>query len=626
MSLLDSVNSPEDLKKLSVEQLQTLCSQIRKYMIECCAKNPGHLGASLGTVELTVALHYVYNTPNDKIVWDVGHQAYTHKIITGRRELFKTNRKYKGISGFPKISESDYDAFGTGHSSTSISAALGMAVASQLTSRDKKVIAIIGDGALTGGLAFEGLNNAGSMKADILVIVNDNEISIDHGSGGMHEYLVKISTSPTYNKVKEKVWDSFGPSKLRKFIQRFHSSTKAAIINTGSIFESLGFRYFGIIDGHNIEELITTLSNLKEISGPKLLHIKTTKGKGYKPAEENQIVWHAPGKFDPLTGERVIKSSPVSRYQDVFGQTLLELARKNEKIVAITPAMATGCGIDIMGKEIPERTFDVGIAEQHAVTFSAGLASSGMLPVCNIYSSFMQRAFDSVIHDVALQNLKVVFCLDRSGLVGEDGATHHGVFDMSCFRPIPNIAIASPADERELRNLLYSSTQPDYPTIIIRYPRGNGNGAGWENEPFEKIPFGTGRKLRDGDQIALLSIGPISAKAAEAAKLAHEKGISVAHYDIRFLKPIDNSIIDEVFSKFDKIITIEDGSISGGLYGTICEMASMKKKDCKIKGIGIPDRFIEQGTVSELYEECGMSAEKIFEKVVDFFEEKVWNV
>ncbi|MBO7322613.1 MAG: 1-deoxy-D-xylulose-5-phosphate synthase [Bacteroidales bacterium] len=619
MSLLDNVNSPEDLKSLTVDQLQTLCQEIRQYMIECCAKNPGHLGSSLGTVELAVALHYVYNTPKDKLVWDVGHQAYAHKIITGRRELFKTNRKYQGISGFPKISESKYDAFGAGHSSTSISAALGMAVAAQLNHSGEKVIAIIGDGALTGGLAFEGLNNAGSLKSDILVIVNDNEISIDHGSGGMHEYLVKISTSPTYNKVKDKVWNSFGPSKFREFIQRFHSSTKAAIINTGSIFESLGFRYFGIIDGHNIEELTTTLSNLKEISGPKLLHIKTVKGKGYKPAEENQIVWHAPGTFDPTTGERIVKSEKVAKYQDVFGKTLLELAKENEKIVAITPAMATGCGMDLMAKEIPQRTYDVGIAEQHAVTFSAGLAAAGMLPICNIYSSFMQRAYDNIIHDVALQKLKVIFCLDRSGIVGEDGATHHGVFDMSSLRPVPNLTIASPYDERELRNLLYSATLPEYGTIIIRYPRGKGNGAKWENEPFEKVPHGKGRLIREGKDMAILSIGPIGKVAEKVTELAKEREISIAHFDVRFLKPLDQAGLEEIFEKFDKIITIEDGAKAGGLYGAINEFAAERKKVCKILGIGIPDKFIEQGTVSELYDECEMSAEKVFDKILQFF-------
>ena len=619
MRFLENVNSPEDLKNLSVDQLQTLCQEIRQYMIECCAKNPGHLGSSLGTVELTVALHYVYDTPKDKLIWDVGHQAYAHKIITGRREAFKTNRKYQGISGFPKISESEYDAFGVGHSSTSISAALGMAAAAQLTQSQEKVIAVIGDGALTGGLAYEGLNNAGFLKSDILVIVNDNQISIDHGSGGMHEYLVKISTSPTYNKVKNKVWNSFGPSKFREFIRRFHSSTKAAIISTGSIFESLGFRYFGIIDGHNLEELTSTLSNLKEISGPKLLHIKTIKGKGFKPAEENQIVWHAPGTFDPETGTRIVKKDSVSRYQDVFGETLLELARKNEKIVAITPAMATGCGMDLMAKEIPQRTFDVGIAEQHAVTFSAGLAAAGMLPICNIYSSFMQRGYDNIIHDVALQKLKVIFCLDRSGIVGEDGATHHGVFDMSYLRPIPNLAIASPLNEKELRDLLYSSTLPEYPTIIIRYPRGKGSGAKWKEEPFEKIPFGKGRMLREGKDMAILSIGPIGNTADKVIEMAAEEGISIAHYDVRFLKPLDKDAIEEICDKFDKIITIEDGTIAGGLYGAVTELAAERKKVCKILGIGIPDKFVEQGTVSELYDECGMSAEKIFEKVLQFF-------
>lgn len=619
MSLLDKIDTPSNLKKLSIEELNSLCQEIREYMIECCAKNPGHLGASLGVVELSVALHYVFNTPKDKIIWDVGHQAYAHKILTGRREYFKTNRKYQGMSGFPKISESPYDSFGVGHSSTSISAALGMAVSAQLSDSGEKVIAVIGDGALTGGLAFEGLNNAGSMNTDILVILNDNQISIDHGAGSLHDYLVKISTSATYNKVKNKVWDSFGPSKLRELIQKFHRNTKKAIFKEGSLFETLGFRYFGIVDGHNIEELITTLSSLKEIPGPKLLHINTVKGKGFKPAEENQTIWHAPGTFDPNTGERIVKKEVVARYQDVFGETLIELARENKKIIGITPAMATGCGMDRFAKEFPERFFDVGIAEQHAVTFSAGLAASGFLPFCNIYSSFLQRAYDNIIHDVALQRLKVVFCIDRGGLVGEDGATHHGVFDMACLRPVPNLAIASPYDERELRDLLYSATTSEYPSIIIRYPRGKGNGAKWRGEKMEYIELGKGRILNEGKDIALLSIGPIGAKGAEAVKMAKEKGISVFHYDVRFLKPFDVTTMEEICDKFDKILTLEDGSMKGGLFGAVSEFVAERKKTCKIEGIGIPDRFIEHGTVSELYTECGMSTEKIFEKLLHFF-------
>lgn len=613
MQYLNRIDSPEDLKKLSLKELEALCSEIREYMISCCSTNPGHLGASLGAVEIAVALHYVYNTPEDKLVWDVGHQAYAHKIITGRREQFKTNRKYKGISGFPKRSESEYDSFGVGHSSTSISAALGMATATRLEGSDRKVVAIIGDGALTGGMALEALNNAGAMKSDILVILNDNHISIDNGRGGLHNYLLKISTSQTYNHIKNKIWEYIGSSSARGAVQKFAFSTKMAFLKSGSLFESLGFRYFGAIDGNDIGQLVTTLSNLRKINGPKLLHVITKKGKGYKPAEENQIVWHAPGKFDPQTGKRNTTKSPISKYQDVFGETLVKLARSNCKIVGITPAMATGCSMNIMMKEFPERTFDVGIAEQHAVTFSAGLAAQGLLPICNIYSSFMQRGYDSVIHDVATQGLKVIFCLDRAGIVGEDGATHHGVFDLAAFRPIPNLAIASPRNELELKNLLWSATQPEYPAIIIRYPRGNGVGTEWRNEDFSTIPLGKGEILSDGKEIALLTIGPIAEKGKAAVRMAREKGVSVLHYDVRFLKPLDEEKILKIISDKKLVVTAEDGALTGGLNTAICELVAKNGLNIKVKGIGIPDRFIEQGSVPELMKECGMTEENIFE-------------
>ncbi|HIZ85130.1 MAG TPA: 1-deoxy-D-xylulose-5-phosphate synthase [Candidatus Coprenecus stercoravium] len=619
MSLLEQVNSPEDIRGFSVKQLETLCGEIRRYMIDCCAKNPGHLGASLGAVELAVALHYVYNTPVDKIVWDVGHQAYAHKIITGRREAFKTNRTYKGISGFPKMSESIFDTFGVGHSSTSVSAALGMAVASKLSGIDEKIVAVIGDGALTGGMAFEGLNNAGSMKTDILVILNDNHISIDEGMGAMHNYLLKISTSETYNRIKNHVWDIIGSARLRRGVQKFMFSTKMAVLKSGSLFESMGFRYFGAIDGNDIGQLTTTLASLRNIKGPKLLHVITKKGKGYKPAEENQTVWHAPGTFDPVTGKRSISAgTSAAKYQDVFGETLLELARADKKIVAVTPAMASGCGMNIMMREIPERTFDVGIAEQHAVTFSAGMAASGLLPFCNIYSSFMQRAYDSVIHDVALQNLKVVFCLDRAGLVGEDGATHHGVFDMAAFRPVPNLIIASPLNELELRNIMYTASLPDiHAPIIIRYPRGTGEGVDWRDKEFVPVPIGKGQLLHNGSGTAVLTIGPVGNIAAEAVRIAEERGFSVLHYDMRFLKPVDTDILKDVCANANRIITVEDASVIGGLHDAVCSYVAEHAPGLPVIGLGVPDRFVEQGTVKQLRHECGFDTEDILNAIIE---------
>ena len=621
MSLLEKVNSPEDIRGFSVKQLETLCSEIRQYMIECCATNPGHLGSSLGAVELAVALHYTYNTPTDKIIWDVGHQAYAHKIITGRREQFRTNRTYGGISGFPKMSESLFDAFGVGHSSTSVSAALGMATAARLSGSGEKIVAVIGDGAMTGGLAFEGLNNAGAMKTDILVILNDNHISIDHGRGGLHDYLLKISTSETYNRIKNHVWDTIGSTRLRRWVQKVMFSTKMAIFRSGSLFESFGFRYFGAIDGHDIGQLTTTLASLRNIKGPKLLHIITKKGKGYRPAEEDQTVWHAPGTFDPVTGKRSIPAEPAAaRYQDVFGETLLELARADEKIVAVTPAMASGCGMNIMMREIPGRTFDVGIAEQHAVTFSAGLAAAGYLPFCNIYSSFMQRAYDNVIHDVALQKLKVILCLDRAGLVGEDGATHQGVFDLAAFRPVPNLIIASPLDELELRNLMYTAALPSFQgPIIIRYPRGNGEGVSWRGAEFRPVPLGRGRLLHPGKDVAVLSIGPIGNRAAEAVRRAAETGREALHYDMRFLKPLDTDILEEVCAKAGTVITVEDGMTAGGLHDAVASWIAERHPGIKVIGLGVPDKFVEQGTIKELRAECGYDTENIFKTICNYF-------
>ena len=618
MGLLEKVNSPKDIKSFSTKQLEELCAEIREYMITCCAQNPGHVGASLGAVELAVALHYVFDTPEDRIVWDVGHQAYAHKIITGRRDLFTENRKKGGLSGFPKRAESPYDAFGTGHSSTSISAALGMAVADKYLDKKRKIVAIIGDGAMSGGLAFEGLNNAGAMKTDILVILNDNQISIDPNIGALHNYLLKISTSRTYNHLKNSVWEAIGARTIRKHIQKFMFSTKMALLKNGSLFESLGFRYFGEIDGNDIQQLIITLSNLKQIQGPKLLHISTKKGKGYKPAEENQVVWHAPGKFDISTGD-IIKPKIASKdkYQVVFGETLLDLAKVNDKIVGITPAMPSGSSMNILMSKMPNRGFDVGIAEQHAVTFSAGLAAEGLIPFCAIYSSFMQRAYDNIIHDVALQNLKVVFCLDRSGIVGEDGATHHGAYDLSYLRPIPNLTIMAPLNEIELRNMMYSATLPEYGTCTIRYPRGSAEGIEWRNEKFQGIERGKAQKLRDGDKLAILSIGSIGNKVSKAIDLYKEEANEKLplHYDMRFLKPLDLSAIDEAANKADTIITVEDGTTIGGLHGAVAEYIAEKGYKCKVIGLGIPDKFIEQGTVEELITDCGYNVQDILKEI-----------
>jgi len=614
--LLEKVNSPADIRNMNLEELEVLCSEIREYMIECCAHNPGHLGASLGAVEIAVAVHYVFDTPADKLVWDVGHQAYAHKIITGRRDAFRRNRTKDGLSGFPKRSESEYDAFGVGHASTSVSAALGMAAAASLSGRQEKVIAVIGDGAMTGGLAYEGLNQAGFLKNDILVILNDNGISIDPTQGALHNHLLRISTSRTYNSIKSKVWNKIS-SDARNLARKITFSTKTALMNSpkGSLFESLGMRYFGTIDGNDIRTLVETLQSLKEIDGPKLLHVITKKGKGYAPAEANQEIWHAPGKFDPETGRRSPGREDIDKYQDVFGGTLVDIASGNDKIVAVTPAMVSGSGLIPMMEKYPERCFDVGIAEQHAVTFSAGMAAEGLLPYCCIYSTFMQRGYDGIIHDVALQGLKVIFCLDRGGLVGEDGPTHHGAFDMAYCRPVPDIAIASPLNELELRNLLWSVQSSEYPATVIRYPRGLGEGVAWRNVPFTKTELGKAVLLHEGSGTAILSIGPVGNIAAEAVKEAEQKGVEVLHYDMRFLKPIDTSVLERAAESCSTIITVEDGSTIGGLYGAVTEYLGSRGFNGKVVGAGIPDSFIGQGTVSELRAECGFGKDDLLKLI-----------
>ena len=619
-TLLEKINSPADIKSLDMEQLRTLCDEIRHYMIECCAVNPGHLGSSLGAVELIVGLHYVYDTPSDKIVFDVGHQAYAHKIITGRREAFRKNRMKDGISGFPKRSESEYDAFGAGHSSTSVSAALGFAEAAKMQRVGQKAVALIGDGALTGGLAFEGLNNAGASKADILVILNDNNISIDRNIGAIHEYLLKMTTNPRYNRAKKQVWDGLGDNWLRRMLQKVVTTTKSHFVSDsgGHLFQAMGFRYFGPIDGNDIGQVIDTLKKLKELKGPLLLHTLTKKGKGYAPAEENQTVWHAPGIFDPETGERIKNDKGVSRYQDVFGDVLLELARMNDKVVGITPAMASGCGMNTLAKEMPERFYDVGIEEEHAVTFAAGLAAGGMKPFCNIYSSFSQRAYDQIIHDVALQELPVVLCLDRGGLVGEDGATHHGCYDMSIFRSIPGAVIAAPADEVELKDMMYSAMLAKTGPYIIRYPRGYGEGAPWQEHPFEELPLGKGVRMLEGSKVAVICAGPVAYRAMEATDLLKASGAdwNPSIYNIRYIKPLDTALLDEACRKHSVIVTVEDGTVIGGLHGAVAEYVSAVWPSVRVIPVGIPDRYISQGTQQELREECGLTASRIKEAIL----------
>ncbi|MCG6188158.1 1-deoxy-D-xylulose-5-phosphate synthase [Maribellus maritimus] len=624
--ILEKINNPEELKKVKLEELPVVCDDLRNFIIDVVSTNPGHFGASLGVVELTVALHYVYNTPHDLLVWDVGHQAYGHKILTGRRQTFITNRKYKGLSGFPKRTESEYDVFGVGHASTSISAALGMAVASKIKGeKDRKIVAVIGDGAMTGGMAFEALNNAGAGKSDILVILNDNNMAIDPSVGGFSQYLLNISKSHSYNRFKKDVWEGLGKldgfgQKTRRFLQKNQHALKNIILKENNLFEAFDFRYFGPVDGHDIVYLTKVLKDLKDIPGPKLLHVITKKGKGFKQAEINQTKFHAPGLFDKVTGEIYSCDCPIDKapkFQNVFGETLVELAEKNKKIVGITPAMPTGCSMNLMIEKMPDRAFDVGIAEQHAVTFSAGLATQGMVPFCNIYSTFMQRAYDQIIHDVALQKLHVVFCLDRGGLVGEDGPTHHGAFDISYMRLIPNMIISAPMDEIDLRNLMYTAQLDDIAQpFSIRYPRGCGIKPDWK-KPFEKIEIGKGRVLSEGEDIAILTIGKSGIFAQRAVESLSGEGVSAAHYDMRFVKPLDKEILTQVFKKFKTIITVEDGTVKGGFGSAVLEFMAENGFSNQIKILGIPDRFIEHGTPEDLYKECNIDAKGIKTSVLE---------
>ena len=617
-TLLTNINYPSDIKKLKVNQLPQLCDELRHFIIEQLANNPGHLGSSLGVVELAVAIHYVFDTPHDRIIWDVGHQAYPHKILTGRREKFHTNRQFKGISGFPSIKESEYDAFGTGHASTSISAGLGMSVASKIKNEDRNVVAVIGDGSLTGGLAFEGLNNTSIIDNNLLIIVNDNDMAIDPIKGGWNDALGRLHTSKTYNRVRYRLYNflrnrniitEHGAKKLTRFLNTLKISRTS---HHNNIFEGLSIRYFGPSDGHDVIKLVDILSELKNHKKPRILHIITHKGKGYEPAEKEVTTWHAPGRFNPETGERNNDKSQIPLYQDVFGTTLLELAKENPKIVGITPAMLSGSSMSIMLKEFPDRVFDVGIAEGHAATFSAGLAKEGLTPFCNIYSSFMQRAYDNVIHDVALQNLHVVFCLDRAGIVGADGATHQGLFDIAYMRCIPNLTVAAPRNEHELRNLMYTAQQDDMGAFVIRYPRGKGTTAEWHNTPV-RIALGTGEKLKDGSDIAVLTIGTIANQARKAIEQIERENadIGIAHYDMRFVKPLDEKILHEVGKKFEKVITIEDGVIQGGFGSAVLEFFADNGYRVQTKRLGIPDTFVEHGTPDELYSMLGLDTEGI---------------
>ncbi|BAX79892.1 1-deoxy-D-xylulose-5-phosphate synthase [Labilibaculum antarcticum] len=622
---LDKINFPSDLKKVSEDDLIQVCEELRQEIIEEVSCNPGHFGASLGVVELTVALHYVLNTPYDNLIWDVGHQAYGHKILTGRKDIFHTNRKYKGISGFPNRSESEYDAFTVGHSSTSISAALGMATAAHLNNEiDRKTVAVIGDGSMTAGLAFEGLNNAANNNADLLVILNDNNMAIDPNVGGLNNYLLDITTSQTYNKVRNDVWRFLGKlnrlnPNTQKIFQKVEQGIKTILLKQSNIFEAFNFRYFGPVDGHDVNHMVKILSDLQKIPGPKLLHVITQKGKGFKLAEQDQTYWHAPGIFDKVTGEilQTKSTSPQApKFQDVFGNTLVELAEMNDKIVGITPAMPTGSSLNIMMEKMPDRAFDVGIAEQHAVTFSGGLAAKGKLPFCAIYSSFMQRAYDQMIHDVAIQNVNVVFCLDRGGVVGADGATHHGVYDLAFMRCVPNMTIASPLDAIELRNLMFTAQQENMGPFSIRYPRGKGRIIDW-HKPFKILPVGKGQKLKDGNDLAILSIGPIGVEAMDAIEELEKDGYSVAHYDMRYLKPIDTDILHEVFGKHNQIITVEDACIIGGLGSAVIEFVNDNNYRAKVTRLGVPDKWVEQGTQQELYRECGYDKLGITETVTE---------
>jgi 1-deoxy-D-xylulose-5-phosphate synthase len=621
--LLSKINVPEDLKKVSRDKLHQVCDELRQYIIDVVSVQGGHFASSLGVVELSVALHYVYNTPYDQLVWDVGHQAYGHKILTGRREAFVTNRKYNGLSGFPKRSESEYDTFGVGHSSTSISAALGMAMAAKYKGENRKSVAIIGDGSMTAGMAFEAMNHAGVADSDVLIILNDNCMSIDPNVGALKEYLTDISTSPTYNKFRDELWQLMGKLPIgkhftREMASKVEAGLKGVVSKSSNLFEALQLRYFGPIDGHNITKLVDTLKDLKEIPGPKILHILTVKGKGYELAEKDQTKWHAPGLFDKLTGEivkKTIDTPQPPKYQDVFGHSILELAEANPNIMGVTPAMPSGSSLKFMMEAMPHRAFDVGICEQHAVTLSAGLATQGLKVFCNIYSSFMQRAYDQVIHDVAIQKLPVVFCLDRAGLVGEDGPTHHGCYDIAFFRCIPNMIIAAPMNEQELRNLMFTAQLPeiDLP-FVIRYPRGEGVMVDWK-KPFEQLPIGKGRKLKDGKEIAILSLGHPGNFAQTAIRNLRSEGIDPAHFDIRFVKPIDEDLLHEVFQQYDKVITVEDGTVVGGLGTAILEFMNAHGYQSQIKILGIPDTIVEHGSLKELQKECHYDAMAIAEAV-----------
>ena len=608
--LLEKIDSPKDLKELDMAQLRQLCDEIRAYIVECCSTNPGHLASSLGAVELTVGVHYVFDTPQDKFVFDVGHQAYAHKIITGRREAFRSLRTEGGISGFPNRDESEYDCFGVGHSSTSISAALGFAEAARLQGLHRKVIALIGDGAMTGGLAFEGLNNAGAGRADMLILLNDNNQSIESNTGAMHEYLLNITTSNSYNRLKDRIWHLLGDGRFRDFIQRWVRSLKSWFVKStgGDVFESLGIRYFGPIDGNDIAEVVKALRKLKDMDGPRILHCMTVKGKGYGPAEKDPVTWHAPGRFVPETGQRIGTEYDRDRYQDVFGKVLLQLAETDPKVVGITPAMAQGCGMNLLAERRPAQFFDVGIEEEHAVTFSAGLAAGGMKPFCNIYSAFSQRAYDQIIHDVALQRLPVVLCFDRAGLVGEDGATHQGAFDIAAYRSIPGTIVSSPKDETELKQLMYTAYRHDSGPFIIRYPRGMGRGTAWQDVPFAELPVGKAETLLEGDTVAVVSCGPA---AYDALRAAEEYAGKVGVYNFRFVKPLDCEALDGIAAHYERIVTVEDGTLLGGLYGAVCEYVLSRGYDIKVEGIGIPDRFISQARQTRQLADCGIDYEGI---------------
>ncbi|HJV19166.1 MAG TPA: 1-deoxy-D-xylulose-5-phosphate synthase [Sediminibacterium sp.] len=629
--LLKKINNPDDLKKLGREQLHQVCDELRQYIIDVVSVHGGHFAASLGVVELSVALHYVYNTPYDQLVWDVGHQAYGHKILTGRRDNFSTNRKYNGISGFPKRSESEYDTFGVGHSSTSISAALGMAMAAKYRGENRKSVAVIGDGSMTAGMAFEAMNHAGVADSDILIILNDNQISIDQNVGALKEYLTDISTSPAYNKLRDEVWNLMGKLPIgknftRDMASKLEAGMKGVVSRSSNLFEALKLRYFGPIDGHNITNLVDTLRDLKEMPGPKILHIVTVKGKGYAQAEKDQTKWHAPGLFDKVTGEILRKKTDIPqppKYQDVFGHTMIELAEANDKIMGVTPAMPSGSSLKFMMDKMPHRAFDVGICEQHAVTVSAGMATQGLRVFCNIYSSFMQRAYDQVVHDVAIQKLPVVFCLDRAGLVGEDGPTHHGCYDIAYMRCIPNLVISAPMNEKELRNLMYTAQldKNSFP-FVIRYPRGEGMMPEWRT-PFEELHIGKGRKLKDGKEVAILSFGHPGNFAQAAIRELRTEGIDPAHYDLRFVKPIDENLLHEAFGNYSKIVTVEDGTVTGGFGSAVLEFMNANRYNAEVKILGIPDRLVEHGTPKELHRECAYDAQGIADAVRELMKETV---